>query len=104
MGTSGSNTQDMKDAIACIENKVVDLAKIATHVMGLNDVCESIMQLPQLPGGKKIVYSQKYYPITDVQSFSGGEFEQQLRAIVEKHNGLWSAEAESYFLEHCPEI
>ena len=104
VGTSGSNTQDMKDAIACIENKVVDLAKIATHVMGLNDVCESIMQLPQLPGGKKIVYSQKYYPITDVQSFSGGEFEQQLRAIVEKHNGLWSAEAESYFLEHCPEI
>ena len=26
------------------------------------------------------------------------------REIVEKHNGLWSAEAESYFLEHCAEI
>ena len=104
VGTSGSNTQDMKDAIVCIENKVVDLAKIATHIMGLNDVCQSIMQLPQLPGGKKIVYSQKNYPITDVQTFSGSEFEQTLKAIVEKHNGLWSAEAESYFLEHCPEI
>ena len=104
VGTSGSNTQDMKDAIVCIENKVVDLAKIATHIMGLNDVCESIMQLPQLPGGKKIVYSQKNYPITDVQTFSDGEMEQTLKAIVEKHNGLWSAEAESYFLEHCAEI
>ena len=104
VGTSGSNTQDMKDAIVCIENKVVDLAKIATHIMGLNDVCESIMQLPQLPGGKKIVYSQKNYPITDVQTFSGGEMEETLKAIVEKHNGLWSAEAESYFLEHCGEI
>ena len=104
VGTSGSNTQDMKDAIRCIENKVVDLAKIATHIMGLNDVCQSIMQLPQLPGGKKIVYSQKNYPITDVQNFSGGEFEQQLKAIVEKHGGLWSAEAESCFLEHCAEI
>ena len=104
VGTSGSNTQDMKDAIVCIENKVVDLAKIATHIMGLNDVCESIMQLPQLPGGKKIVYSQKNYPITDVTTFSGGEFQQTLKAIVEKHNGLWSAEAENYFLEHCPEI
>ena len=104
VGTSGSNTQDMKDAIRCIENKVVDLAKIATHIMGLNDVCESIMQLPQLPGGKKIVYSQKNYPITDVNTFSGGAFEQTLREIVEKHNGLWSAEAESYFLEHCPAI
>ena len=104
VGTSGSNTQDMKDAIVCIENKVVDLAKIATHIMGLNDVCESIMQLPQLPGGKKIVYSQKNYPITDVQNFSEGEMEQQLQAIVEKHNGLWSAEAEAFFLEHCADI
>jgi threonine dehydrogenase-like Zn-dependent dehydrogenase len=104
VGTSGSNTQDMKDAIVCIENKVVDLAKIATHIMGLNDVCESIMQLPSLPGGKKIVYSQKNYPITDVQNFAEGEMEQTLKAIVEKHNGLWSAEAERYFLEHCEEI
>ena len=59
---------------------------------------------PQLPGGKKIVYSQKNYPITDVQNFAEGEMEQALKAIVEKHNGLWSAEAESYFLEHCAEI
>ena len=104
VGTSGSNTQDMKDAIVCIENKVVDLAKIATHIMGLNDVCQSILQLPQIPGGKKIVYSQKNYPITDVNTFSGGEFQQKLKELVEKHDGLWSAEAESYFLEHCPEI
>ena len=104
VGTSGSNTQDMKDAIRCIENKVVNLAKIATHIMGLNDVCESIMQLPQLPGGKKIVYSQKNYPITDVQNFSDGEMEQKLKEIVEKHNGLWSAEAEQYFLNHCSDI
>lgn len=104
VGTSGSNTQDMKDAIRCIENKVVDLAKIATHIMGLNDVCDSIMQLPQLPGGKKIVYSQKNYPITDVQNFAEGAMEQKLKAIVEKHKGLWSAEAEKIFLEECPEI
>lgn len=104
VGTSGSNTQDMKDAIQCIENKVVDLAKIATHVMGLNDVCDSIMQLPTLPGGKKIVYSQKNYPITDVNSFGAGAMEEKLKEIVKKHNGLWSAEAERCFLENCSEI
>lgn len=104
VGTSGSNTQDMKDAIKCIEEKQVDLAKIATHVMGLNDVCESIKQLPSLPGGKKIVYSQKNYPITDVNEFGDGEMESRLREIVARHNGLWSAEAESYFLENCPDI
>ncbi len=104
VGTSGSNTQDMKDAIRCIEDKVVDLAKIATHIMGLNDVCDSIMKLPELPGGKKIVYSQKYYPITDVQKFGDGAMETRLREIVEKNGGLWSAEAERVFLENCAEI
>ena len=39
VGTSGSNTQDMKDAIALIENKTVNVAKIATHIMGFNLVC-----------------------------------------------------------------
>ena len=104
VGTSGSNTQDMIDAIACIENKTVSVAKIATHIMGLNDVCQSILALPTLPGGKKIVYSQKNYPITDVTELSGGAFEEQLRSIVEKHGGLWSAEAERFFLAHCPNI
>ncbi len=105
VGTSGSNTQDMKDAIACIEQKTVNLAKIATHIMGLNDVCRSILQIPELPGGKKIVYSQKNYPITDVGAFSEqDELGAALKALVEKHDGLWNAEAEAYFLANCPEI
>ncbi len=105
VGTSGSNTQDMKDAIACIEKKTVNLAKIATHIMGLNDVCDSILKLPELPGGKKIVYSKKEFPITDVNAFvEGDKFQRTLKELVEKHDGLWNAEAEKYFLEHCKEI
>lgn len=104
VGTSGSNTQDMKDAIACIEHKTVKLAKIATHVMGLNDVCPSILKLPELPGGKKIVYSQKKYPITDVQAFSDGPMEAILNKLVSKNGGLWNTEAEEYFLKNCPDI
>lgn len=105
VGTSGSNTQDMKDAVACIEKKTVKLAKIATHIMGLNDVCDSILKLPELPGGKKIVYSQKNFPITDVEQFDdSNEFQRTLCGLVEKHGGLWNSEAESYFLENCPDI
>ncbi len=105
VGTSGSNTQDMKDAIACIEQKTVNLAKIATHIMGLNDVCESILKLPELPGGKKIVYSQKHFPITDVEHFEeADEFQKNLKVLVETHGGLWNAQAEAYFLEHCSNI
>ena len=54
---------------------------------------------------KKIVYSQKNYPITDVGEFAGtGAMEAALKEIVAKHGGLWSAEAEAYFLENCPDI
>ncbi len=105
VGTSGSNTQDMKDAIECIENKVVNLAKIATHIMGLNDVCDSIMKLPELPGGKKIVYSQKNFPITDVTELDDtNEFQKTLKEMIAQHDGLWNAEAEEYFLTHCTDI
>lgn len=105
VGTSGSNTQDMKDAIALIENKTVNVAKIATHIMGLNHVCESILNLPKMPGGKKIVYSGKEFPVTDVSAFGeNNELEKHLKKLVDAHDGLWNAEAEQYFLEHVKYI
>ena len=105
VGTSGSNTQDMKDAIALIENKTVNVAKIATHIMGLNHVCESILNLPKMPGGKKIVYSGMEFPVTDVSAFGeNNELEKHLKELVDAHDGLWNAEAEQYFLEHAKDI
>ena len=105
VGTSGSNTQDMKDAIALIENKTVNVAKIATHIMGLNHVCESILNLPKMPGGKKIVYSGKEFPVTDVSAFGeNNELEKHLKELVDAHDGLWNAESEQYFLEHAKDI
>lgn len=105
VGTSGSNTQDMKDAIALIENKTVNVAKIATHIMGLNHVCESILNLPKMPGDKKIVYSGKEFPVTDVSAFGeNNELEKHLKELVDAHDGLWNAEAEQYFLEHAKDI
>lgn len=105
VGTSGSNTQDMKDAIALIENKTVNVAKIATHIMGLNHVCESILNLPKMPGGKKIVYSGKEFPVTDVSAFGeNNKLEKHLKELVDAHDGLWNAEAEQYFLEHAKDI
>lgn len=105
VGTSGSNTQDMKDAIALIENKTINVAKIATHIMGLNHVCESILNLPKMPGGKKIVYSGKEFPVTDVSAFGeNNELEKHLKELVDAHDGLWNAEAEQYFLEHAKDI
>lgn len=106
VGTSGSNTQDMIDAVKLIENKTVSVGKIATHVMGLDAVCDTVLQLPSIPGGKKICYSGKSYPLTAVDAFGEkcGQFEKELVAIVDKNGGVWSLEAERYFLENAIDI
>lgn len=106
VGTSGSNTQDIIDAVKLIENKTVSVGKIATHIMGLNAVCDTVLDLPNIPGGKKICYSQKQYPLTPVEEIKEktGEFEKELAAIVEKNGGIWCKEAEDYFLENAPDI
>lgn len=106
VGTSGSNTQDMIDAVKLIENKTVSVGKIATHILGLNDVPQTVLALPSIPGGKKICYSGKRYPLTKVDEFDGkcGQLEQELSAIVDKNGGVWNREAEQYFLENAPAI
>ena len=63
MGTSGGNTEDMKQSIELIENKTVNVAKIATHILGLDYAVETTKVLPELEGSKKIVYTHKKFSI-----------------------------------------
>lgn len=107
VGTSGSNTQDMVDAVALIEQGVVKVGKIATHVMGLDAVPETILNLPDLPGGKKICYSQKRYPLTAVEDFGKTRtegWEMELAEILKRNGGIWNKEAETHFLYHAPDV
>lgn len=106
VGTSGSNTQDIIDAIKLIEDKTVQISKIATHVLGLDSVCDTILRLPEIPGGKKVCYTHKSFPLTALNELGNEKevFCQQLQEIVTKHNGLWSQEAEEFFLSNAPEI
>lgn len=101
VGTSGGDTQDMKEAISLIENKRVEVAKIVTHVLGLKDVATTTMNLPKLGGGKKIVYTHQaldYFSIEDLDEIS------PLGEILKKTNGIWSKEAEEYVLTHSPSV
>lgn len=107
VGTSGGNTEDMKEAISYIENKTVNAAKIATHILGLDAVAETTKALPEIGGGKKIVYTHYSFPLTDVDKLEGIEENEgmhELKKILAAHHGLWSREAEEYFLEHAPKL
>lgn len=107
-GTSGGNTDDMREALALMEQKKINPAAMVTHVGGLNAVCETTLNLPSIPGGKKLIYTHKNIPLTAIDDFAKeGEtspFFKALAEIVSRHNNLWCGEAEKYLLENAPEI
>jgi hypothetical protein len=79
-----------------------------THVGGLNSVIETTLNLPKIPGGKKLVYTNKDMPMVALADFAElgktDKFYADLDAIVKAHNGLWCAEAEEYVLANAKNI
>jgi len=100
-GTSGGNKDDMVEALELMR-KGLDPAGLVTHIGGLNSVIEATNHLPEIPGGKKLIYTHLEMPLTPISAFAGlGEsypVYSQLAVICDKHNGLWSVEAETFLL------
>lgn len=96
VGTSGGTTEDMRDAITLIENKTVDVAKIVTHILGLDAVAETTLTQPEIGGGKKLVYVEKEMARQAIDTISSAT---ELGAILKNSKGIWSKEAENYLLE-----
>ena len=102
VGTSGGNTSDMKEAIEMMTSGKINPAAMITHIGGLNAVVDTVLNLPKIPGGKKLIYTQIELPLTAIADFGKlGETDPlfaKLDEITKHHNGLWSAEAEKYLL------
>lgn len=108
VGSSGGNTDDMREALDLMARDAIDPAVLITHVGGLDCAAETILNLPEIPGGKKLIYTQKSMPLTAIEDFETlGEtdsFYRALAAITAEHNGLWSLEAENHVIEHAKDI
>ncbi|WP_058912399.1 L-sorbose 1-phosphate reductase [Entomohabitans teleogrylli] len=104
VGTSGGNTDDMRAAVRLIEEKKVQAAKVVTHILGLNAAAEATLALPEIGGGKKLVYTGKSLPLTSLEAIAGGAADTALAEILARHQGLWSAEAERYLLDSADNI
>jgi len=107
VGTSGGNNDDMVEALACM-SKGLDPAGLVTHIGGLNSVIDTTLNLPGIPGGKKLIYTHKNLPLTAIADFGKlGKTDPlyaELSKIVTKTKGLWNVEAEEYLLANAPEI
>lgn len=103
VGTSGSTIQDLKDTLALIQNGTLNPAPLISHVGGLNAVIEATRTLPNVPGGKKLIYTQIDLPLFALADLPllgrKNPFYAALAEIVDEYQGVWSAEAEKFLLQ-----
>ena len=108
VGTSGGNTSDMLESLDMMGRGVINPASMVTHIGGLDSVVETTLNLPKIPGGKKLIYTNIQMELTAIDSFREKGRDNPLFAkladIVEKTSGLWSAEAEKYLLANARKI
>ncbi|MBN1674259.1 MAG: zinc-binding dehydrogenase [Kiritimatiellae bacterium] len=108
VGTSGGNADDMREALQLMAAGSVNPAVMITHIGGITAAADTILRLPQIPGGKKLIYTQRDLPLTAIEDFEkagkSDPFFARLGEICRAHNGLWNIEAEQYLLEHAPRL
>ena len=106
VGTSGGNTDDMIEALGMMSDGQLNPAAMVTHIGGLNAVIDTTMNLPQIPGGKKLIYNHIDMPLTAIDEMAekgkNNPLFAKLAGLVNANNGIWSVEAEKYLLENTP--
>lgn len=108
VGTSGGNTDDMRESLNLMSERKINPAVMITHVGGLDAVVETTLNLPQIPGGKKLIYTNISMPLVPIHKLgelgNRNSFYTTLQEIVAKNNYIWSFEAEKYLLANAEEI
>lgn len=104
VGTSGGNTDDLIESVDLMNKGRINPAAMITHVGGLDCVPQTVLDLPSIPGGKKLIYTHINMPLTAIDDFEKlGESDPlfaQLAEITKANQGLWCAEAETVLLKH----
>ena len=107
-GNSGGNTDDMREALRLAETGRMNPSTMVTHIGGLDAVIDTTLNLPKIPGGKKLIYTHISMPLTaldDMEELGKTDpMMAELAKIVARHNGLWSPEAEKYLLANAKKI
>lgn len=108
VGTSGGNTDDMREALELMSNGKINPAVMVTHIGGLDAVIDTTLNLPQIMGGKKLIYTNISLPLIALDSLKEIASKDTLYAgldkILEPSEYIWNADAEKYLLEHAKQI
>lgn len=104
VGTTGGNNDDLIEANELAAAGRIEPAVMVTHVGGIDSIVDATLNLPNIPGGKKLTYTQFDMPLTAITDFEElgktNPLFAKLDEICKKNRGLWSAEAEKILFEH----
>jgi hypothetical protein len=77
---------------------------MVTHIGGIDSIAQATLNLPQIPGGKKLTYMHFNMPLTAIDDFEElGKTDPLFRKLSEsckRHKGLWNSEAEKILFDH----
>jgi threonine dehydrogenase-like Zn-dependent dehydrogenase len=108
VGTSGGNTDDIKESLEMMADGRLNPVAMITHVGGLDSVPATTIGLDKIPGGKKLIYTHKKLGLVALADFEEKGRSEPLYAdlarIVKRNNMLWCKEAEDYLLANAPDI
>lgn len=104
LGTTGGNNDDLIEANKLAAAGKIEPAVMVTHVGGINSIIDTTLNLPKIPGGKKLTYTQFDMPLTAIDDFEElGKTDPlfaKLDAACKENCGMWSAKAEKILFEH----
>jgi threonine dehydrogenase-like Zn-dependent dehydrogenase len=108
VGTSGGTTDDIREALDLMGKGAINPAMMITHVGGLTAAKDTTLNLPNIPGGKKLIYTHMDFPLTAIADLhelgKTNDVFAELADVCARNNGLWSLEAEKIVLEKMPKL
>ena len=107
-GISGGNSEDMAEVLKMMDDGKLNPAALVSHIGGLDAAPDTTLNMPEIKGGKKLIYTNIAMPLVAISDFEKlGEQDslfKKLHEICSKNDGLWNVEAESFLLSKAKRI
>ena len=104
VGFTGSTNEDLYEALRLMEEGRIHPTVMVTHIGGLESAVDTTLNVPGIPGGKKLIYPHIDLPLTAIEDFrklsEKDELFGRLADSCARHQGCWNAEAERILLEY----
>jgi threonine dehydrogenase-like Zn-dependent dehydrogenase len=108
VGTSGGNIGDSLEALDLMAGGRINPAIMITHIGGLTAAADATLRLPQLGGGKKLIYTHLDLPLISLEDLpklgQNCALFAELAQLCDRDNGLWNSEAEQLLLKKAPKV